>query len=139
MSTGRDDIPADPQYPSQEPDSTLIDRGVDDPLDEGFVAPEKWSAGEGFGTTAEEQREGESFEQRLSQEIPEPDPYEQAAVEEENLDDGEVGSERSGRLAEPNGGIGEDTEGALVGDDVGIDAGAASAEEAAVHTIDDEE
>lgn len=139
MATGREDIPADPQYPSQEPDDTMIDRGLDDPLDEGFVAPERWSAGEDFGTTAEEQREGESLEQRLDQEIPEPDPYEEATRENENLNDGEVGDERAGRLADPGRGIGEDTEKDLVADDVGIDAGAASAEEAAVHTIEEEE
>ena len=36
-------------------------------------------------------------------------------------------------------GFGEDQEADLVADDVGIDGGAASAEEAAVHIIDDEE
>ena len=36
-------------------------------------------------------------------------------------------------------GFGEDVEADLVADDVGIDGGAASAEEAAVHVIDDEE
>ena len=44
------------------------------------------------------------------------------------LDDGEVGDERTGRLAEEEG---EDD----IADDVGIDGGAASAEEAAVHTV----
>lgn len=119
-----------------QPYDTLDDRGVEDVLDEGYTAPEKWSAGEGYGTTAEEQRQGESLEQRLRQEVPETDPYE---AQTEDLDDGEVGAERAGRLVDPDAGIGLDTEKDLVGDDVGIDAGAAGAEEAAVHVIDDNE
>jgi len=119
-----------------QPYDTLNDRGVEDVLDEGYTAPEKWSAGEGFGTTAEEQRQGETLDQRLQQENPEPDPY---AAETETLDDGEVGGRRAGRLVDPDGGIGLDEEKDLVGEDVGIDAGAAGAEEAAVHVIDENE
>ena len=51
----------------------------------------------------------------------------------------EVGRTRAGRLVPPDPGFGEDLEADLVADDVGIDGGAASAEEAAVHIIDDEE
>ncbi|WP_019143586.1 DUF5709 domain-containing protein [Aeromicrobium massiliense] len=120
-----------------QPYDTLNDRGVDDVLDEGYTAPEKWSAGEGFGTTADEQLQGESLDQRLRQEEPEPDPY--AETETEDLDDGEVGGARAGRLVDPDGGIGLDEEKDLVGDDVGIDAGAAGAEEAAMHVIDENE
>lgn len=138
MSNRPDETPADSQFLSQDPpEDTLVDRGVDDPLDEGFTAPERWSAGEGFGTTPEEELQGESLDQRLAQEVPEPDPY--ALADEEDLDDGEVGRERSGRLVDPNAGIGEDVDAELLGDDAGIDGAAASAEEAAVHTIDDEE
>jgi hypothetical protein len=46
---------------------------------------------------------------------------------------------RTGRLVAPDRGFGEDAEAELVADDVGISGGAASAEEAAVHIIDDEE
>lgn len=52
---------------------------------------------------------------------------------------GEVGRVRAGRFVAPDRGFGEDTEAELVADDVGISGGAASAEEAAVHVIDDEE
>jgi len=121
----------------QQPEDTLVDRGVEDVLDEGYSAPEKWSAGESYGTTSDEQLEGETLDQRIEQEVPEADPYND--VPTEVLDDGEVGHERSGRLVDPDEGIGEDTEKDLVGDDVGIDAGAAGAEEAAVHTVDDEQ
>ncbi|MEJ7634253.1 DUF5709 domain-containing protein [Aeromicrobium sp.] len=119
----------------QQPEDTLVDRGVDDILDEGYSPPEKWSAGEGFGTTADEARQGESLDQRIAQEEPEPDPY--APVDDDVLDDGEVGTERAGRLIDPDGGVGEDTESDLIGDDVGIDGAASSAEEAAVHIVED--
>ena len=46
---------------------------------------------------------------------------------------------RAGRLVAPDQGFGEDVDADLLADDVGIDGGAASAEEAAVHIIDDEE
>jgi hypothetical protein len=43
---------------------------------------------------------------------------------------------RPGRLVAPDMGFGEDTEAELVAEDVGISGGAASAEEAAIHIID---
>jgi hypothetical protein len=118
-----------------QPDDTLVDRGVDDVLDEGYSPPEKWSAGEGFGSTADETLQGESLDQRLAQEEPDVDPY--AEVDDDVLDDGEVGTERAGRLVDPDEGFGEDTEKDLVGEDVGIDGAASSAEEAAVHVVED--
>jgi hypothetical protein len=117
-------------------EDTLNDRGVDDILDEGYSPPEHWSAGEGFGTTADEAVEGETLDQRLAQEEPEPDPY---AEEGENVGGPEVGGERSGRLVAPDEGAHEDTEKDLVAEDIGIDGAGASAEEAAVHVVDDEE
>ena len=50
----------------------------------------------------------------------------------------EVGDARAGRLVDPDEGLGPDIEKDLVGDDVGIDGAAASAEEAAMHVIDEE-
>lgn len=49
----------------------------------------------------------------------------------------EVGRARAGRLVAPDEGFGEDAEAELVAEDVGISGGAASAEEAAVHIIED--
>lgn len=117
-------------------EDTLDDRGVDDILDEGYSPPERWSAGEGFGTTADEALEGETLDQRLAQEVPEPDPY---AEEGENVGGPEVGGARSGRLVAPDEGAHEDSEKDLVAEDIGIDGAGASAEEAAVHVVDDEE
>ena len=117
-----------------QPADTLENRGVGDMLDEGYSPPEKWSAGEGFGTTPEEARQGESLDQRLAQEVPDPDPY---APEGENVGGPEVGTDRSGRLVAPDQGLGEDREKDLVADDIGIDGAAASSEEAAMHVVED--
>jgi hypothetical protein len=119
-----------------QPGDTLDDRGVEDALDEGYSPPEKWSPAEGYGNTADEALQGESFERRLTQEVPDSDPY---AEQGEDVGGPEVGTERSGRLVAPNEGTGEDTETDLVAEDIGIDGAAASAEEAAVHVVDDEE
>ena len=112
---------------------SLIDRGVDDVLDEGYIAPDNWSPAQGFGNTPEEMRQGETLEQRIRQEIPEPVPD----VENwnPNNEKREVGAERAGRLMHVQGSGREDT----LGVDVGISGGAASGEEAAMHIISDDQ
>ncbi|MBJ7357958.1 DUF5709 domain-containing protein [Nocardioides sp.] len=119
----------------------LGDPDVEDELDRGYSPPERYSAGQGFGNTPYEEALGETLEQRIAQEDPEPDPYvdAEAHADDEDLDDGEVGAERAGRLVDPDEGLGEDTEKDLIGMDVGIDGAAASAEEAAVHVIPDDD
>lgn len=117
-------------------EDTLNDRGVDDLLDEGYSPPEKWSAGEGFGTTADEALQGETLDQRIAQEEPDVDPY---AEQAEDVGGPEVGTRRSGRLVAPDEGAHSDTDSDLVAEDIGFDGAAASAEEAAVHVVDDEE
>jgi hypothetical protein len=132
----------DEDQPQSSGDSLVDDRGLAEPLDEGYSPPEKWSAGQGFGNTPLEEQLGETLDQRLQQEIPEPDPYELAEQEvdpdEEDVDD-EVGDARAGRLVEPDEGVHVDQEKDLVAEDVGIDGAAASAEEAAVHVIPDDQ
>jgi hypothetical protein len=125
----------DEDQPQSTGDSLTDERGLAEPLDEGYSPPEKWSPAEGFGNTPYEEAIGETLEQRIAQEEPEPDPYDVA--DDEVLDDGEVGDERSGRLVAVNGGIGQDEDAELFAEDVGIDGAAATAEEAAVHTIDE--
>ncbi|CAN5316933.1 DUF5709 domain-containing protein [soil metagenome] len=120
-----------------QPEDSLVDRGVDDALDEGYSPPERWSAAERFGNTAAEQHAGETLEQRIAQEEPEPDPYLAAAEEDEHVG-GEVGNVRAGRLVADDQGFGEDSQKELVADDIGIDGAGASAEEAAIHVIDEE-
>jgi Family of unknown function (DUF5709) len=112
----------------------------DDPLDAGIIPPDRWSAGEGFGTTLAEERTGESLDQLLAEEEPEPDPY--AEAEDDEDDDGLADNEpdpRSGRLVAADEGAHPDEEPDLFARDVGIDGGAAGAEEAAVHVLADNE
>ncbi len=127
----------EPDTDQLQPDDTLEDRGVEDALDEGFVTREGWSAGQGFGNTASEQLQGESLDQRLAQEEPEPDPY--GDWSDDNAGGDEVGEERAGRLVAPDEGLREDRESRVLASDVGIDGAGASAEEAAVHVIPDPE
>jgi hypothetical protein len=124
----------------------------DDPLDQGIVAPDRWSAGQRYGTTPNEERAGESLDQLLAEEEPDLDPYagdellpsegvgeEEADVDVDGLllDDG--ADPRAGRLVAEDEGAHADEEADLVARDVGIDAGAASAEEAAMHVVDDDD
>ena len=118
----------------------LVDRGVDDLLDEGYSPPERRPATHDVGTTARELREGETWDQRLAQEDPESDPYTKAEQEEPaSLSSGD-GTEqpRAGRLVAPDEGAHEDAEKDEVAFDAGIDGGAASAEEAAMHVVDED-
>ncbi|WP_299051368.1 DUF5709 domain-containing protein [uncultured Nocardioides sp.] len=125
-----------------QPEDTLDDRGVDDVLDEGISPPEAYRGVTAKGTTTAEQIEGETIDDRLPQE--EPDVWEAAEVEDENqaaqesgvVDGpvgGEVGSERTGRLGED-----VDDLSSMTAEDEGIDGAAAGAEEAAMHTIEDD-
>jgi hypothetical protein len=142
-----------------QPGDTLDERGVDDILDEGYSPPEKWSVLERFGNTAEEEREGESLDQKLAEEEPDPNlayPDDEddepggpvsdldldSSIDDQQLgddfgDDQEVGDVRAGRLVSPDEGAHADDEKDLVAGDVGIDGAAASAEEAAVHVVED--
>jgi hypothetical protein len=135
-------------------EDTLDDRGVDDLLDEGYSPPERPLGVDAFGTTLSEQRQGENIEQRLAHEVPDPasavadslededmaggDDPDAIAAEDDFLGDGEVGGRRSGRLIAPDEGSHEDTESDMVARDVGRDGGGSSAEEAAMHIIEDE-
>lgn len=134
------DGPLDEPLDQLQPDDTLIDRGVPDVLDEGYTAPEKWSAAEGFGNTPAEQAEGESLDRRLAQEEPEAEPAPEPDPNWRHGESRQCGSRRAGRLVDARGGYpGADTEPESVGGDVGIDGGAASAEEAAMHVIDSDD
>lgn len=118
----------------------LLDDDVDE-ADRGYSPPERWSAAEGYGNTPWEEAHGESLDQRVAQEIPDPDPYaeDDDQDEQESDDEHEVGDVRAGRLVSPDEGSHEDEEKDLVGRDVGIDGAAASAEEAAMHVVPEED
>ncbi|MEU9984109.1 DUF5709 domain-containing protein [Streptomyces sp. NPDC050856] len=121
----------------------LGERTYDDMLDEGYSPPEKPLGVTKHGTTAAEQHDGESLDERLAQEVPDVTPPVGDGLGDlpggdGELIDGEVGGERAGRLTAPDQGAHPDTTGELVADDQGIDAGAAGAEEAAMHVVPDD-
>jgi hypothetical protein len=116
---------------------TLDDDRVEDPLDTGIVAADRWTGANRFGTTPAEERAGESLEQLLAEEEPDVDPYADAVDDEDELTRrGYQQDPRAGRLVASDEGFGEDEEADAVAWDAGIDGGAASAEEAAVHVVD---
>ena len=122
----------------QESD-TLIDRGVEDVLDEGYIAPDHWSTAQGYGNTPEEMRQGETLDMRVKQEEPEATAPDDSPWNPDG-ESREVGSVRAGRLVDANGGLGgTDTTDEAVAFSVGIAGGAASAEEAAMHIIEPED
>jgi hypothetical protein len=139
-------------YQVQDTTDTLSGAPGDDPLDRGVVPPERWSAGIRYGVTAEEQSEGESLDQLLAEE--EPDEglgYDEDDEEPEDLDE-DAGDEdvdglllddgpdpRAGRLVAEDEGAHPDDEEDLVASDVGIDGGAATAEEAAMHVVEEDD
>jgi hypothetical protein len=139
-------------YEVQDASDTLDGNPGDDPLDRGVIPPERWSAAMRFGSTAADQQEGESLDQLLAEEepdiVPEVDEErpediagdEDAADEDVDgllLDDGP--DPRAGRLVAEDEGAHAVDEADLVAHDAGIDGGAATAEEAAVHVVDDDD
>jgi hypothetical protein len=106
--------------------------GGSDPQETGYSPPERPLG----------MREELTLDQRLAEEVPDRQPEPGDGVGDlpggagEPRDD-QVGDERSGRLVAPDEGAHPDRETDLVAEDVGIDGGAASAEEAAVHIVED--
>lgn len=115
-----------------------------------------------WGTTAEEQAQDETIEQRIRQEQPDPDSAYGAPDDEGGLDaetrvggddpdsidaaddflgDAEVGDAQAGELTDPDEGAREDVEAELVGEDTGDgrpgDGGGLSPEEQAMHVVED--
>lgn len=153
--TGSYSLDDEDQFDAED---TLIDRGVESSLDEGYSPPEKPLGVDRWGTTAWEQSQDETIDQRIRQEEPDPDTAYGAPENESGLDDvegemvggddpdaipaerdfvGDIG-ERAGRLVAPDQGFGEDTEKDVIAEDVGISGAGASAEEAAMHIAGDD-
>lgn len=118
----------------------LGERDYDEMLDEGYSPPEKPLGVTKHGTTAAEQHDRETLDERLAEEVP--DVRVPAGDNVGDLPGGEgepidpqAGTERAGRLIAPDEGAHTDTVKETVATDAGIDAGAAGAEEAAVHIV----
>jgi Family of unknown function (DUF5709) len=136
-------------YEVLDANDTLDGDPGDDPLDRGIVTPDRWSAGVRYALKGEE--DSESLDDLLEEEEPDEtvDPDEDSWDENATYQDvarlarDEEADPRSGRLVSPD----EDTddvsdtlvswEDEEVARDAGIDGGGATAEEAAVHVIDD--
>ncbi|MBT3150271.1 hypothetical protein HTV45_05100 [Streptomyces sp. CHD11] len=121
----------------------LDERTYDDTLDEGYSPPEKPLGVTKHGTTAAEQHDGETLDERLAQEVPDATAPDGDGVGDLRDGEGEpvdpeAGNARAGRLVAPDEGAHTDTTKETIAEDVGIDGGAAGAEEAAMHVVEDE-
>jgi hypothetical protein len=147
-------------YEVQDPSDSLSGDPGYDPLDRGVAPPERWSAGMRQGVTADEQAEGESLDQLLAEEEPddtldltedELEDDDELEDEPEDLDD-DAGDEdvdglllddgpdpRAGRLVAEDEGAHPDEEEDLVARDAGFSGGAATAEEAAMHVVEEDD
>jgi hypothetical protein len=117
---------------------SLDDPDLADQLDEGVSPNEQPWGTDAWGTTPSEELEGQPLAGRLDREDTsdrdedEGDDLGDASDTDGELWDDEVGGGRSGRLV-----LREDGED-FYADDVGVDGAGASAEEAAIHLVDDE-
>jgi hypothetical protein len=136
----------------EDASDTLDGNPGDDPLDRGVIPPERWSAAMRFGSTADEQDEGESLDQLLGEEEPDIVPEVDDERAEDIAGDEDAGDEdvdglllddgpdpRAGRLVAEDEGAHPPAEADLVARDAGIDGAAATAEEAAVHVVEDDD
>jgi len=139
-------------YEVLDASDTLDGDPGDDPLDRGIATPQRWSGAIRHTSTAGEQQAGESLDELLAEE--EPDVADE--VDDEPIgdptSDGDAGDEdvdglllddgpdaRAGRLVAEDEGAHPDEEADLVARDTGIDGGGATAEEAAMHVVDDDD
>ena len=133
-------------HPEPDLQNTLDEKTTDDILDEGYSPPERPLGLDAHGTTVTEQREGMTLDERLA--IEEPDVWDvpdegdglgDATDTDGELLDDQVGGVRAGRLVAPDEGAHTDVEKDAVAYDVGIDGGAAGAEEAAMHVVSEDD
>ena len=140
----------------QSEDTLDVGRGEDEP----YSPPDLQPRSTEWGTTASEQRQEESIEQRIMQEEPDPssaygapdnesgldenprdrvggDDPDSIAAEDDWLGDAEIGDEQAGQVTEPDQGSREDVDKELVGEDA-EGTGNVSAEESAMHVIDEQ-
>jgi hypothetical protein len=133
---GSDDTDAQEASSLLESEDVLEDDGYGEVLDRGYSPRDTAVVGEDYD---------DGLDQRLARELPdraggdEGDDIGDLAGGEGELRDDEVGDERAGRLAATDAGTesAPDPAPVLEAFDEGIDGGAASAEEAAVHVVPD--
>ncbi|MEV6477613.1 DUF5709 domain-containing protein [Streptomyces sp. NPDC051657] len=130
----------DPPNDELDLENTLDERDLDDLMEEGYSPPERPLAVNRFGTTGTEVHDGESLDQRLAQETDDVEPPDGDGIGDLTGGEGEPlegsGHEpRAGRLSAADDAAGREND--VFAEDMGIDGGAASAEEAAVHVTDE--
>lgn len=127
---------------------TLDGAPGDDPLDRGVATPERWSAAMRFGSTGAEQSAGESLDQLISEEEPDVDTADDGSDLgwDENATDQDIARLQLDQGADARTGLwtAEDVgdyppDDDLTAHDAGIDGGGATAEEAAIHVINDDD
>ena len=123
------------------PQESLDDEELGDDLEAGYSPFERPLGSTAWGTTEREAAAREDLTHRLAREVrdevydPDDDGIGDSTDTDGELIDEEVGDARAGRLVEDVDATGDTTDGWAR--DVGIDGGAASAEEAAVHVVPD--
>lgn len=125
------------------PQESLDDDNLgDEDLDSGYSPPDHPWAVDGWGTTAREAATHEDLAHRLARELPDTNDLDESdGIGDTVGTDGEpvdaqAGQERAGRLVAWD--VDElDSTSDYWARDIGIDAGAASAEEAAIHVVTD--
>jgi hypothetical protein len=139
-------------YEVEDATDTLDGDPGDDPLDRGVIPPQHWSTASRFGTTAAEEEQGESLDQLLAEEEPDLEEAPDAERLGDIADDPDAADEdvdglllddgpdpRAGRLVAEDEGSEPVAEPDLVARDAGVDGGAATAEEAAIHVVDSDD
>jgi hypothetical protein len=141
-----DAVPEEPDLGAEiqlESGETLDGPPGTDAMDAGYVAPNRPFGLDDPDTTPEGQRRGDTLDARLAREVP--DDVETTdgvtAAADPTADDlgSEAGQERAGRLVADDTSPDTRATDVLDADDAGISGGVASAEEAAVHEIDEDE
>jgi hypothetical protein len=112
-----------------DPIANLTGDDPDEDMQTGYSPPDREPYNLRHIPTAAEEREGESLDQRLSEEVPDVSPDDIAGDEEP----------RAGRLVAPDEGAHPDEEKDEIATDVGPAGYASSAEEAAMHIRDERE
>lgn len=136
--TDRDgDFDADQEDGLQDTTEALDEDEVGDPYEVGYEPSDKWEGANRFGTTPAEEAQGETLDQRLAEEEPDFGSEDDSDTDEdESTRRGYEEDPRAGRLIAEDEGLGPDEEADSVAYDAGIDSAAATAEEAAVHVVD---
>jgi hypothetical protein len=131
----------DSVYENGDPDAEYLDgaetltgdgtvESNDEGLDTSYSPPDYRPVATRYGTTEFEQLQGESLDQRLAEEEPD------ISLDTVTFDEQDP---RAGRLVAPDEGAHEDLERDEIAFDVGRAGGAASAEEAAMHIVSEDD